>query len=225
MKTMPIYIIMSLIGSLPGTSSAQDNCFASPHKGICKTENINLYVGPQSVEPGEDIFIAVETLTGALENSSAKTVTIINADTGRQYVAQVDQGLAYIEIKAPTTSGRIVFTAKANGISSGPAEVMVHAAQAGQFDLMVEKNKGQALLSSSIISDGFGNILDDGRLVEIDLMQGSDVYTNLRTQTLNGRIGLHIDCASIRQANTRLRVRIGEISSDIQMPPYLCGGV
>lgn len=223
MKTMPIYIIMSLMSALPEAAQAQDNCLMSPHRAICKTETVKLYVGPQSVEPGEDIFIAVETLTGSLESSSAKTVTIIDADSGQQYQAPVNRGLAYIEITAPSRAGRIVFTAKSGDEISAPAEVLVHAGPAANVDLFIEKNKGQIFLSSSIIADGFGNILDDGMTVELDLISGSQVYSSMLTRTQNGRIGVHIACESIRFANTQVRAKIGQISSELELPSYICG--
>lgn len=223
MKTMPVYIIMSLLGSVPQPSFAQNNCLIEPHKAICKTENINLYVGPQSVEPGEDIFIAVETLTGSLESSPATSVTIIDADSGRQYQAEVDQGLAYIEIKAPTHSGRLVFTAQTGDVKSGPAEVLVHPAPAGSFALFVEKNKGQIFVSSSIIADAFGNFIDDGQSVSIELLNKSEVYGTWQTRTENGRIGLHMDCDSVRDTQSRLRARIGQITSELPIPAFICG--
>ncbi len=225
MKTMPIYIIMSLMSVLPQAVNAQENCLRAPQKGICQTEHINLYVGPQSVEPGEDIFIAIETMTKFMESSSADMVTIINADTGQQYQAVVNQGLAYVEIKAPTRSGRLMFTAQSGAVKSAPAEVLVHAGRAEIFNLMIEKNKGQVFVSSSIIADKFGNILDDGMSVDVELISETQIYSALTTRTYNGRIGLHIDCNVFSSFSTRLRARIAGVSSEMDIPPYICGGV
>jgi len=223
MKTMPIYVIMSLMSALPEATLAQDHCLLSPQKAICKTQNINLYVGPQSVEPGEDIFIAVETLTESMESSSARTVTIIDADTGRRFQADVNLGLAYIDIKAPVKSGRLVFTARIGDVKSSAAEVLVHAGRAGDFELMLEKSKGQLFVSSSIIADGFGNILDDGMTVDVELIGKDGVYNVLKSQIRNGRLGLHIGCDAFGFADARVRARIGDVVREIDIPSYICG--
>lgn len=223
MKTMPVYIVMSLLGTLPQAAFAQDNCLFAPQKAICKTENLNLYVGPQSVEPGEDIFIAIETLTGTLESSTAQSVTIIDADSGQHYQTEVVQGLAYIELKAPARSGRLVFTAQVGEVKSGPAEVLVHAAKANTFALFIEKNKGEVFVSSSIIADRFGNIVDDGQNVAIELVAGSGVYSSMQTETRNGRIGIHVSCGAFIHSNSRVRARIGQTISEISLPAFLCG--
>ena len=223
MKALPIYIIMSLVSAMPPAAIAQAPCLISLQQNHCETKNINLYVGPQSVQPGENIFIAIETLTGSLESSSAEFVTIIDADSGRQYKTKVDQGLAFLEIKAPSQTGRLVFIATENDVKSMTAEVLVHAGKASAFNLLIEKNKGEVFLSSSLIADGFGNILDDGMTVDIDLVSGQNVYSSRQTRTQNGRFGLHIGCEAFQHPDTRIRARIGEVSVELKLPAYMCG--
>lgn len=228
MRIIPIYIMMSLMTVVPGTvqgqSKGQEGCLIVPHKTLCKTESLNLYVGPQSVEPGEDIFIAVETLTAANDSSQASSVVIIDELTGQRYEAPVVQGLAYIELKAPNQAGRLTFRAETDNVTSQPAEVLVHAGQAASFDIHIEKNKGQAFVWTSIITDKFGNFVDDGITATIELVSDDTVYASLQTSTQDGRIGLHIPCGEIKKTQSRIRARIGYAVQEMDIPTYLCGG-
>ena len=101
--------------------------------------------------------------------------------------------------------------------------MLVHSANAAEFTLFVEKNKGQAFISSSIIADRFGNFIDDGQIVHLELINGEEVYRSQQTQTQNGRIGLFIDCGGISHAETRIRARIGQTVSELPVPAYICG--
>jgi len=72
---------------------------------------------------------------------------------------------------------------------------------------LIEKNKGEVFLSSSLIADGFGNILDDGMTVNIDLVSGQNVYSSRQTRTQNGRFGLHIGCEAFQHPDIAMRRR------------------
>lgn len=224
MKTTPIYILMTLMTVMPIAANATQSCLLGPQNTICKTENLNLYVGPQSVEPGEVIFIAVETLTAELGSSSATTVIIIDETTGQRHEAKVEKGLAYLELTAPQQAGRLTFKAQIDESFSEPAEVLVHPGRAEAFDLLIEKNRGQVFIYSSIIADKFGNFIDDGIRADIQITSDEKVYSAFQTLTKNGRIGLHIPCDDIYKANSRIRAQIGLARHEIEIPPYICTG-
>lgn len=224
MKTMPICIIMSLMTAIPVTANASGTCLLAPQDAICKTEKLNLYVGPQSVEPGEDIFVAVELLNFEMESSSAETVIIVDEVTGQRHIAKVEQGLAYLELSAPQQSGRLTFKAQTDDKFSKPAEVLVHPGQAASFDLLIEKNKGQVFIYSSIIADKFGNFVDDGIKADIELISDDKVYSVFQTLSKDGRIGLHVPCAAIHKTQSRVRAQIGLARHELEIPSYICSG-
>ena len=229
MKRICFYITMSLLtfesSALTTKASVKSpRCLLDNSAAICKTERLNLYVGPQSVEPGELLYIAVETANNQGGSGNSNNVVIVDTFSGREYLADVKHGLAHLEITAPIQAGRITFIARDHDIISNEAEVLVHAAIPDDFKLVLEKEKNQLFVSSSIITDKFGNMIEDGQAAQIVVSSRGALAEVFSTQLVSGRLNFRIKCSALPQSESSLSVNLRGVSTKINIPPYMCGG-
>ena len=229
MKRTCFYITMSLITATAPISATEINrdltpCLIKPNAAICATTKLNLFVGPQSVEPGEPIYIAVEAANAGGGSGNSAVVVIVDTYSGREYRAEVENGLAQLQINAPDQAGRLTFVAKDQDIVSSEAEVLVHATKPAAFELVIEKEKDQVFVSSSIISDKFGNMIEDGQIAKIHLFDGKNVLASNSELTRAGRIAFRLKCSEVANDGAMLIVRLRDVKSVIQIPSYMCGG-
>jgi len=212
-----------------GTASAEGiskeenlGCLMTPSVQSCQLEKLNIYVGPQSVEPGETIYIAVETVNSGGGSATAKSVIIFNELTGKEHSAKVKNGLAYLQIEAPKQTGRLTFHAVNSAIKSQSAEVLVHAAKPGKFDLRLEKDKNQIFVNSSLLSDSFGNLVEDGQSAQIEVRAENRLLATSQAHTENARLSFRLNCADLYEDNLTLTIRIRGALTQTVIPSFYC---
>lgn len=228
MKRTLVYIAISLtaMNAIPENSTANilSECLVEPNHTICQTEALQIYVGPQSVEPGMPLYIAVESANAMGGSGNATDVIIINSLSGETYAAAFENGLAQIEIEAPTQAGRLTFTAKVNNISSQPAEVLVTAAAPSPYELFLEKDRNTVFASSSLLADRYGNLIEDGQAANIRVISKGTVIASEAVTTLNGRVATYLNCDDLNRDDTSLEVEIRGTKSGIKIPAFMCRG-
>lgn len=229
MKRKFFYMTMSLLTLSSSAFAAEKpiesaQCLLDNSAVICKTERLNLYVGPQSVEPGEPLYIAVETVNSEGGSGNSKKVVIVDTYSGRKYHADVKDGLAHLEISAPIRAGRLAFIARDQDIKSTKAEVLVHAATPDKFGLTLEKEKNQLFVSSSIITDKYGNMIEDGQAAHIVVSSRGAIAEVFSTQLLSGRLNFRIKCSALPQSEALLAVKLRGVSTETNISSDMCGG-
>lgn len=229
MKRICFYITMSLLTLTPSALAARTpvkltRCLVDNNASTCKTERLNLYVGPQSVEPGEPLYIAVETVNIQGGSGNSKNVVVVDTHSGREYWADVKYGLAHLKISAPTQAGRLTFMARDQDIVSTEAEVLVHAATPNDFRLVLEKEKTQIFISSSVIADKFGNMIEDGQAAHVVLSSRGTISEVFSTQLLSGRLNFRIKCSALPELGASLSVNLRGVTAQTHVSPDMCGG-
>ena len=204
------------------SNSVNSDCLFAPTHQSCTLDTLNIFVGPQSVEPGETIYIAIEASNKLGGSAIANTVIIVDEISGKEYPASVNNGLAYMEISAPSQTGRLTFHAMDSEIKSSSAEVLVHAAKPEKFDLRLEKNRSQVFVTSSLLTDSFGNLIEDGQMADILVRTGNKVVLTSQAQTQNARLSFHLDCQKLRGGDLNLSVRVRGANSQSDIPSYFC---
>lgn len=229
MKRICFYIMMSLITTAPSSFAAETplapaRCLLDNSAAVCTTVRLNLFVGPQSVEPGEPLYIAVETVNNQGGSGNSTDVVIIDTHSGREYRANVKNGLAHLEINAPSQAGRLTFIARDHDIVSTEAEVLVHAATPADFRLGLEKEKSQVFVSSSIIADKFGNMIEDGQAAKVTLSSEKGIAEVFSAQIQSGRLNFRIKCSDMPRGGGMVSLTLRDVSTEIKIPAYMCGG-
>ena len=217
---------LSTIGAASANNSLLDSnqdCLIDRLAKACALDHLNIYVGPQSVEPGETIYIAIEASNKFGGSGGADKVTIIDAQSGREFSARVKNGLAYLELIAPTQAGRLTFYALNNDVKSSTAEVLVHAAKPRKFDLRLEKDRNQVFVNSSLLADSFGNLIEDGQMARIDVTSQDQLLFSSQVQTENSRLSFRLDCEKLSAPEIAISVRIRGAQSQTTIPAFFCG--
>lgn len=220
-----ISMSLSSIGSASAdgiTKAENPDCLIDRLAQACALDNLNIYVGPQSVEPGETIYIAIETSNKLGGSGTVDKITLVDEQSGKEFSAQVINGLAYLELNAPSQAGRLTFRAFSNDVKSGTTEVLVHAAKPSKFDLRLEKDKDQVFVNSSLLSDRFGNLLEDGQTARIDVLAQNTLLFSTQAQTENSRLSFRLDCDEL-VSDVEVSVRIRGVLSQTSIPSFLCG--
>ena len=217
---------LSSIGTASANNISADqpqDCLINRLAEACALDHLNIYVGPQSVEPGETIYIAIEATNKYGGSGTADKVTIVDKQSGKEYSARLNNGLAYLELSAPSQAGRLTFQAFDKAVKSSTAEVLVHAAKPGEFDLRIEKDRNQVFVNSSLLSDSFGNLIEDGQTARIDVTSKDELLFSSQVHTENSRLSFRLDCKELVASDIAISVRIRGAQSKTPIPSFFCG--
>jgi hypothetical protein len=227
MKSSLIYIAMTLTALNAPAAFASEidppECLIYASHPQCKAEKLNIFVGPQSVEPGNLLYIAIEAVNTNGSSANADTVIITDNISGKSYEAAFKHGLAHIEVTAPSQAGRLTFTAQLGEIKSKPAEVLVNAAVPTDYKLFLEKDRNNIFVNSSLLTDRFGNLIEHGQIANVRTISKGVILASQTAATQNSRINIRLDCADLQYGDLYLEADIRGIKSSINIPNYMCG--
>lgn len=162
-----------------------------------KTEPLESYLGPTSINAGGKDYgmltvLPTDEYDNPLEDSTLIAIEHQFLDIETSEELAVDDFIAWKNIFSYEKSGRILVAAKSKEISSKEFTIDVFPSQAQNFNLDFRREHsyadGNQIMEffTSTISDKFGNIISDGRVVEFSIE--TDTKQQLRTTgtTING---------------------------------------
>lgn len=177
---------------------------------------LNLYAGPQSVSPGEIIYVTVQSIV------PETTIELsYNSDDGSEtQIARTSQGLVSFEVPAQNAAEQMRFIAKSGERVSNIVFVSVFAAAPQDFVLNTEVGTRSETLHiwSAVITDAFENPISDLALVSLDWVDDKGLIAAQNAQLTQGRIIVNAECPIEFDGTLRLRAAVHSavaMSSDI----------
>ena len=174
-----------------------------------KNDRLQIYAGPQSVSPRDDIHVTVELadLHGNSVNNQNVNLSYTADGIPTMLEGNVQNGLVSFDVIAQQTAGKMDFIARAEGLVSNAAPVIIVAAEPAVFGLSAKPSRipGRVDIMSEKIVDTFGNLITDQNLVALSWVDSGGITGFENTQLLNSRIILNRSCPENFIAPLRLR--------------------
>lgn len=207
----------------------QSSAFAAPrcdNDDRCETGAINLYVGPETVEPQQDIYVMVELETTSGNSVlDGKLVSLTYKQNGKFFIrtGNVKNGIAEFKINAGTRAGQINFTASYKDHSSDTKKALVSSGEVKPFDLRIRSG----LLASSleietdVVTDIHANRVEDGTLVKLITRTDDRVQKIQSAYIANGRTSFTWSCPPNKKSSI-VEVNIKQSWSRMTIPAAAC---
>ena len=166
-------------------------------KSIEKSESLEMYLGPPSIEAGgKDFTMLVAIPTDSLDNPLPKnTPVLINT----QFLAKEDKTevttnnlIAYHNIYAPLQSGRMLLSTQHQEKNSVELDVNIVPAIPKNFQIFFTRNHNYAdgnqitTFYTSVLKDSYNNVVSDGTFVYFYITTRENAVLKTFGQTVNG---------------------------------------
>lgn len=208
--------LLSLIMSV-GFSAVATHAQTSP-------DRLQIYAGPQSVSPGQNISVTIEFTDAHGKSVHDKTVylTYIHDGVSISRPGKVSNGLVSFDVQAQRIAGIMTFKARVGDLVSNHAPVLVLAAQPSAFELKVDlsRNTDFVELTTETITDAFGNPVSDQTTVTLDWIDPTGVKRSEVVQLSNGRMNYASRCPLAYNAPLKIRAVLKNVevfSSDLSI--------
>jgi len=161
---------------------------------ICKTTILESYFGPQHIVASTDDFSMLVTIpTDALDNPNKKSFsnTVMFKDIENKINHTLKEIIHYKKVFSRTTKGKLFVNSIDGEIKSKYFESTILAANPIDYKINFNRNHSKAdgkeltTISTSIIKDQYGNIIENGTLVNFILMNNKSTV-NAYGKTING---------------------------------------
>ena len=183
---------------------------------------VTVFAGPQSVSPRETIAVTVQISPSVGNVSRTEKVKLTYTADGdiKTLVGNAVHGLLSFDIVAQDHSGIMKFSAKLANKTSRDTFVFVVPGPPQKLSLKIKpSNQSQKLvLSSSLITDAYANIVSDQTLLALQWSDETGLIKSQNAQLLNGRLDLEVKCPSSYSGELTLRALLKTIqfsSSDV----------
>jgi hypothetical protein len=190
------------------------------------TNSVTVYAGPQSVSPGNPIFVTVEATdhSGASLNKMPVTLSYKADGTIKTLTGRLERGLVSFDVPAQTTAGHMTFSATVSDAYSNDAIVAVIAGRPQKLYLTAKSgDTAQSVtLSSEVISDEFGNPISDLSPVIIEWIDQSGLKGRQTVQLSNGRVLLTTQCPVNFEGTLSIRATLGALQFNSPKLNALC---
>ena len=176
---------------------------------------LTVYAGPQSVSPGEPIYVSVEATHGNGESISNEQIALSYKFDGvvKTLSGRPQNGLVSFEVPAQTQAGHMTFTAVISQTQSNTVLVAVVAARPHRFSLTAERGEqsGTVTLSSKVITDKYGNPISDLSPVIIEWIDEAGLKSRETVRLLNGRVLLTTQCPASFEGAAKIKASLGAL--------------
>lgn len=189
--------------------------------------NLTIYAGPQSVSPGELIYVTVEGRNFSGQSLAAERVELSYIRDGEPTLVfgTFRDGLASFEVPAQNLNGLMSFSAKSSGAKSNNAEILVVSGPPQEFSIKSHPvRNGQGIeLTSDKIADEYGNPISDLSLISINWMDQFGIKERHSVQPRNGYIFLLGQCPEAFSPPLMVQASVSTVASDPINVTALCG--
>lgn len=183
---------------------------------------LQVYAGPQTTIPGENISVTIEMTDGHGKSVQDETTQLTYFSDGvpMSLSGKVSNGLVSFDVEAQRRAGGMTFKAISGELKSNNARVLIVATQPATFKLKVKPSRNANLveLTTQVISDAFGNPISDQSLVALSWVDNTGVKRSETAQLSNGRITYISICPSEYVAPLKIRAVLKNVevfSSDL----------
>lgn len=201
---------LSLLSLIMGGSFS-----VTPVQAQAPSDILQVYAGPQTVTPGQNISVTIEMTDVHGKSSHDETVqlTYVSDRVPISLYGKISRGLVSFDVPAQRRAGRMTFNAFAGDVMSNQAQVMVVAGEPITFALNVQPSRNANLidLTSDVIRDAFDNPISDQTLIALDWFDRSGVQQSEFTQLSNGRLAYESTCPDAYVAPLRVRAVLKNI--------------
>jgi len=217
--------ITGLIFQSPASSTP--NCADSTD---CEMRAVNLYVGPETVTPGQDIFVMaeLETVSGnSVLDGTFVTLTYTQDNKTFVHSGNAINGIAKFTISSGKRAGQIDFKAASENYTSTTAKTLVSSGEIRSFEakstLGLLPNSLQ--IETDIVADKYGNRVEDGTLASL-VSRVDDRVSNIQsTYIANGRANFDWRCPVGVVGKHSLEVQIKQASTFYDVSSSFCDTV
>lgn len=171
---------------------------------------LKVYAGPQSVTPGEVIYVTVQSPG----SQAAIELTYMSDDDYEVLTGTTQHGLVSFEVTAQKTIGHMGFKAKAEKGFSNTAIVSVLAGPPTRLELNMKRGKqrGTIDVSSAVMTDRFDNPISDLALVSFDWIDKGGLIASQNIQLTRGRLLLNAICPVEFSGDLRIRAAVNDVA-------------
>lgn len=162
-----------------------------PKKALAVLET---YFGPQHIVASKDDFSMLVTIpTDIYDNPNKVSFSTIELfkDIEQNSMNNLSEIIHYKKIFSKQKKGKIFIQSKRNNVNSKEFEATILASNPVDFEIDFNRNSSYAdgkeltTLTTSIIKDKFGNIIENGTLVSF-VLKGSNKTLKVYGKTING---------------------------------------
>lgn len=170
---------------------AQGNICIQPKKELTVLET---YFGPQHVVASKDDFSMLVTIpTDIYDNPNKISFSTFELFKDIEEISRNDLSeiIHYRKVFSKTKTGKIFIQSKSDHITSNEFEATILASNPVDFKIDFDRNNSFAdgkeltTLTTSVIKDKFGNIIENGTLVSFVLKE-NNIILKVHGKTING---------------------------------------
>lgn len=185
-----------------------------------RAEDLNLYAGPQSISPGQLIYVTVQSIY----SNATVELSYISDGEYETLTATPQHGLASFEIPAQKTIGQMSFMASMENNRSNKSIVSVFAGPPESFELFVKPGQqpGTVNVLSDSVTDRFDNPVSDLALVSLDWIDNTGLIASQDTQLIQGRLKLIMACPRQYHGDLILRAAVSTVEYVMQNMSQFC---
>lgn len=220
-KYISALIVASMISNV---ACAKPKCSG---EDSCNTTAINLYVGPETVTPGQEVFVMVELETSTGESApDGQSVTLAYTQNKENHLlfGSSENGIVEFTLNAGNRSEQVNFSASTNNLRSKSSKILISSGLVSSFGTDTRRGKlPQSLqVETDIISDIYGNRIEDGTLAELITRSESRLQNVQSSYVSNGRASFTWNCPASITQSLELEVQIKQASTRLNIPSEQC---
>ncbi|MEP3654749.1 MAG: hypothetical protein ABJO36_07625 [Litorimonas sp.] len=211
--TVSLLSLVMSVGVSAGSAQAQTDA-----------SRLQVYAGPQTTIPGENISVTIEMTDGHGKSVQGETVqlTYVSDSVPKLLSGKISNGLMSFDVSAQSIAGGMTFQATSGDLTSNSARVQIVATQPDTFKLEVRSSNNVNLvdITTDSISDAFGNLISDQSLVALSWVDNTGVKRSEAAQLSNGRIIYTSICPGEYAAPLKIRAVLKNVevfSSDLSV--------
>lgn len=166
-------------------------------ESISKSENLEMYLGPPSIEAGGlDFSMLVTIPTDSLDNPLEENTKVSiqkqffnNIDT---FTATVKNLISFYDIYSPIKTGRMLISTVHQEKNSAEFDINIVPAVPNEFTIYSKRNHAFAdgnqmtTFYTSVLKDKYNNRVSDGTLVYFYIKNQENIILKTMGQTVNG---------------------------------------
>ncbi len=181
---------------------------------------LKLFAGPQSVVPGQPIFITAELHPDVAASTENVTLVFGNGLNRARFESRTENGIANFVVPAPTRTGRTTFLALTSTFMSYEAEILVVSDKLQPFEITVQQRNENEVVqtSTSVIQDQFLNTVENGVMAEIHWVENDRLILSENASIDDGKLLILTRCDKIQSAShVSIRIRNQQVSTPVTL--------